>query len=320
MPRLNSGYTSAKGALLGRSEEIRQLFSSEQLSALYGEGNEMSWLSADITEDRTPEIREYLMSELSVEEVDPERITRRLTGDFLVEQPDSWIRMLYEFLNGQRAIIRMLIGGPTRPPGLNIPLIRLTDGSHVLLRQPQAFLPGVGRTDFPTVSPSVCETAEARSFLEALGLREPDLVDDVLKNVVPKYRIHGQVGDDDEYGSDISRILRAIASDSTSQQKKLAEQLRETPFVRSVGSGSSERSYATPVDVYLATKELKQLFEGVDAVRFIDDSYDCLRGEEVQKLLELCGATSLPETYSGRHCPSREREVANAAWESFDQK
>ena len=57
LPRLNSGYASAKEALLGRSEEIRQLFSSEQLSVLYGEGNEMSWLSADITQDRTPEIQ-----------------------------------------------------------------------------------------------------------------------------------------------------------------------------------------------------------------------------------------------------------------------
>ena len=108
LPRLNSGYASAKEALLGRSEEIRQLFSSEQLSLLYGKANEMSWLSADITQDRTPEIRDYLMGELG-EEVDPERITRRLTHDFLVEQPDSWIRTLYEFLNGQRAIIRMLI-------------------------------------------------------------------------------------------------------------------------------------------------------------------------------------------------------------------
>ena len=169
LPRLNTGYTSAKGALLGRSEDIRQLFSGEQLSALYGEGNGMSWLSADITQDRTPGIREYLMGELSVEEVDPERITRRLTCDFLVEQPDSWIRMLYEFLNGQRAIIRMLIGLSPRPPDRNIPLIRLTDGRHVPLGQPQAFLPGLGWTDFPTVKLSVCETAEARSFLEALG-------------------------------------------------------------------------------------------------------------------------------------------------------
>ena len=130
------------------------------------------------------------------------------------------------------------------------------------------------------------------SFLEALGLREPDLVDDVLKNVVPKYRIPGQVVEDDEYESDISRILRAIASDSASQRERLVGQLRGTPFVQSVGSGSSERSYATPRDVYLATKELKQLFEGVDAVRFIDDSYECLRGEEVQEVLVSCGATS----------------------------
>ena len=38
--------------------------------------------------------------------------------------------------------------------------------------------------------------------------------------------------------------------------------------------------------------ELKQLFEGIGAVRFVDDGYDCLLGEEVQALLESCGATS----------------------------
>ena len=291
LPRLNSGYTSAKGALLGRSEDIRQLFTAGQLSALYGEGNAMSWLSADITQDRTPGIREYLMGELGVEEVDPERITRRLTGDFLIEQPDSWIQALYEFLNGQRAIIRMLVGRFTLGPS-NIPLIRLTEGRHVPLGQPQVYLPGLGPTDFPTVEPSVCETAEARSFLEALGLREPDLVDDVLKNVVPKYRIHGQVVDDDEYESDISRVLRAYASDLTSQRERLLGQLRGTPLIHSVGSGSSEKSFSTPRDIYLATDGLKRLFEGVDDVRFIDDSYDCLRGEEVQELLLKCGATS----------------------------
>ena len=291
LPRLNSGYTSAKDALLGRSEEIRQLFSGEQISALYGESNEMSWLSADITQDRTPGIREYLMGELGVEEVDPERTTRRLTGDFLVEQPDSWIQGLYEFLNGQRAIVRMLIGRSYLGP-LNIPLIRLTDGRHVPLGQPEVFLPGLGRTDFPTVKPSVCETAEARSFLEALGLREPDFVDDVLRNVVPKYRIQGQVVDNGEYESDISRILRAYASDLNSQREKLLGQLGGTAFIRSVGSGSSEKSLATPRDVYLVTDELKRLFEGVDDVRFMDDSYDCLRGEEMQGLLLKCGATS----------------------------
>ena len=252
----------------------------------------MSWLSADITQDRTPEIREYLMSELSVEEVDPERITRRLTRDFLVEQPDCWIRTLYELLNGQRAIIRMLTGGSSRPPDLNIPLIRLTDGRHVPLGEPQAFLPGSGPTDFPTVRPLVCETTEARSFLENLGLREPDLVDDVLKNVVPKYQMQGQVVDGDEYERDITRILRAIASGSNTQRDKLVQQLSETPFVRSVGSGATEGSYATPQDIYLPTNELRQLFEGVDTVRFVDERYECLIGEQARVLLESCGATS----------------------------
>ena len=186
----------------------------------------------------------------------------------------------------------MLIGGSPRPPDLNIPLIRLTDGRHVPLGEPQTFLPGAGPTDFPTVRPLVCETTEARSFLENLGLREPDLVDDVLKNAVPKYRMQEQVVGGDEYERDISRILLATASDSTAQRERLVQQLSGTPFVRSVGSGATAGSYAAPRDIYLPRSELKQLFEGIGAVRFVDDGYDCLLGEEVQVLLESCGATS----------------------------
>lgn len=292
LPLLNSGYASANDSLLGRSEEIRHLFSSEQLSVLYGKGNEMSWLSADITQDRTPEIREYLMRELSIEEVDPERIIRRLTHDFLIEQTDAWIQTLYEFLNGQRAIIRMLSGGSPRTPDLHLPLIRLMDGKHVSLGEPQVFLPASGPTDFPTVSPLVCESSEARSFLENLGLREPDLVDDVLQYIVPKYRMQEQVVERDEYERDISRILRAIASATSAQRERLVGQLGETPFVRSVGAGATEGAYATPGEIYLPTSELKQLFEDVDFVRFVDESYECLLGDEARALLESCGATS----------------------------
>ena len=146
------------------------------------------------------------------------------------------------------------------------------------------------------------------------------MVDDVLRNVVPKYRIRGQVVEDDEYESDISRILRAMASDSTSQRERLAGQLRGTPFVRSVGSGSSEKSYAIPRDVYLVTKELKQLFAGVDDVRFIDDSDDCLRGEEVQELLVSCGATSYLKPIRDDTVPTWEerRQMRRGGW--FDQR
>ena len=292
LPCLNSGYASAKRALLGRTEGIRQLFSPEQLAVLFGKDGDMAWLSGDITQDRTPEIRDYLMRELRVEEIDPEAITRKLDRTFLEEQSDSWVLSLYEFLNGQPAIIRMLTGQLHRSNDVKVPLIRLTNGRHVSLGEPQAFLPNDSKTDFPTVSPAVCASPEALSFLRSLGLREPDLVDDVKRNVLPKYQENGHNVDDAEYETDIARIVRAFSTDSSAQRELLVEGLRQSMFVKSIGPGTSKKYQTRPDRVYLATEPMKELFEGVDDVRIVDDGYNCLRGQQVQKLLEACGATS----------------------------
>ena len=104
-------------------------------------------------------------------------------------QPDDWILRLYEFLNDQPAL---------RQRALVLPLIRLVDGSHVLALkkgQPQAFLPSDIETGFPTVRPAVCGSGSARKFLASLGLTEPDPVDDVVWNVLPKYGLFAGGGE-----------------------------------------------------------------------------------------------------------------------------
>ena len=292
LPGWNSGYVSAKRALLGRTEGIRQLFSSAQLSALYVNDQAMAWLRSDITQDRTPELRDYLMGELRVDEIDPEAITRKLNSEFLEQQTDTWIVGLYEFLSGQPAIIRMLTGQFARSYSADVPLIRLTDGAHVSLGKPLAFLPSEVMTDFPTVRPSVCVTPDALNFLRSIGLREPDLVDDMIQNVLPKYQDARYTVDDAEYETDIARIIRAFTIDSSTQRQTLLEELRRSTFVKSVAPGTSKTYRSRPNQVYLATAKMKRLFEGVEDVRIVDDGYSCLRGQQLQELLEACGATS----------------------------
>ena len=150
LPRFDAGHVAAACARLGRTQEIRELFTPTQLAALYGEEGQLVWLSGDITQDRTPELRHYLVHELGVPELTPETVIPRLDEGFLEAQSDDWIGKLYEFLNGQ--------------PGLRrrfevLPLIRLEDGTHVPPRsdgQPQAFLPGPIETGFPVVRTAVC--------------------------------------------------------------------------------------------------------------------------------------------------------------------
>ena len=302
LPRLGGGYTPAKNALLGRTEAIRQLFSVEQLRILYDNDHDMAWLSGDITQDRTPYLRDYLIGELDVAEVDPESIIRRLNRTFLEGQSDDWVLNLYEFLNGQPAIVRMLTGQTHRFYAVAVPLIRLEDGSHILPSvngQPRAYLPTEDKTDFPTVHPTVCTSSEALAFLRALGLREPDLVDDVIQHLLTKYQEKEIRVADAEYEADMARILRAFATDSTSQKQKLIEELQRSMFVRAIDAGTNKKWWVTPAGAYRTNSGLQELFSNIEGVRMVDNSYESIRSRRFQELLEECGTTHhlKPVTY-----------------------
>ena len=253
------------------------------MAVLFGDDGERAWLSSDISQDRTPELRQYLIRELDLTEITPQTLLSKLDVAFLEAQADEWVLKFYEFLDGQPAL-----------RAAELPLIRLADGRHVQARangQPQAFLPGPVETGFPTVRAAVCSSKAARAFLSTLGLTEPDPVDDVIWNVLPKYREDEVDSADDAYEADIRRILAAFATDSKGQRQKLLEALRETPFVMAVDTGDGSECVARPGEIYLATDRLKDLFAGVPGVLRADDRYSCLRGEDVRELLEASGAT-----------------------------
>jgi hypothetical protein len=288
LPRFDGGYVSASQAKLARTQDLRELFSPTQVGMLF-DSELSSWLSGDITQDRAPEIRQYLLRELGITEITPATLVPRFTLSFLEVQSDEWILRLYEFLSGQEAALRRRLD--------TIPVIRLRDGSHVVAREngkPKAFLPSKIETDFPTMRSAVCATAEVRSFLISLGISEPDPVDDVIWNVLPKYRLDDVDVDNDHYAADIERIRTAFATDSKIQRDKLVSELREASFVMVIDTGDGEGYVAKPGDTYIATDRLKQLYSDVPDVFIVDDTYDCLRGENMRELLEACGALRYP--------------------------
>lgn len=284
LPRFGGGYVEASRAKLARTQEIRDLIDPSQIAALFG-GGASAWLSGDITRDTAPDVRDYVTDELGVGEVTPVSLLPRLSKAFLEAQQDDWILHLYEFLAGQGAALARR----TDPP----PLIRLTDGTHVTPLtngKANAFLPAPFESDFPTVRQAVCASPEAIAFLRSLGLTEPDPVDDVIWNLLPKYRKSEIDVSDEDYAADIGRILKAFATDSAVRREKLLFQLRESYFVMVVDAGDGESYFSRPGDVYIATERLKSLFAQVPGILIVDDSYACLRGEPVRDLLEACGA------------------------------
>lgn len=287
LPRVGRGWVAAKDSRLARTQELRDLFGPKQLGALLGEKQDVHWLSGEITRDTASTLRQYLMRELGVTEITPELVLPRLSKEFLEAQTDEWVLKLYEFLSSQPALIRQ---GRTS----SIPLVRVDDGKHVepdTDGQPNVFLPSNIKTDFPTVRRAVCSSAKSIEFLRALGLTEPDAVDDVVRNLLPKYKRETVEADGAEYEADIKRILHAFGTQHRGQREKLVAALKETSFVMSVDAGDGKQYVSPPGDVYLATERLKELFAGIAGVMLVDDSYSCLKGEDVRELLEACAAS-----------------------------
>lgn len=288
LPTFDGRHVTANQAKLARTQDLRELINPEQIAALFGL-DVAAWMSADITQDKAPEVRQYLMRELDIEEITPAKLVSSLTKEFLEAQSDGWVLQLYEFLSGQEAAVRRRLD--------TVPLIRLEDGTHVIAHEngeAKAFLPTGGATGFPTVRSAVCITSESRAFLNTLGIAEPDPVDDVIRNVLPKFRQSEVDTDSNAYAVDIERILAAFSTDSASQKEKLRATLRESTFVMVIDAGDGTRYVAKPGDIYIATDRLKQLFAGVRSVFLVDDSYTCLRGESIRELLESCGALRYP--------------------------
>jgi len=288
LPRFGGGFVAAGQAKLARTQELRELISPEQMSALF-DSKALAWLASGITSDREPEIHAYLTKELGIAEVRSATLVPRLTKPFLEAQSDEWVLRLYEFLSGHEATLRHRLE--------TIPLIRLDDGKHVTAREGDrvnAFLPGAFETGFPTIRRAVCSTTKARSFLVSLGITEPDPVDDVIWNVLPKYRQRPIRVEKDAYAADIERIRAAFNTDSTAQRNKLRSILREVNFVASVDAGDGKRWFATPGRTYIPTERLSKLFAGVPNVLFVNHEYEFMRGEDMRELLEACGALRYP--------------------------
>ena len=302
LPDYQGSYVSAADAKLGRTVEIRELFGPQELTELYSPEGQVTWLSGHITSDRTPRLRHYLLHELEIGELTPKNLLPQLDREFLERRSDEWIRELYEFLSDQTAILR-------ESWLRNLPLVRLEGGDHVIAKldgEPQAFLPGKTETGFPTVRNAVCDTEESQGFLRALGLTLPDAVDDVIRNVLPRFAV--QEVTPATYASAMDRILRAFQTDSQTQRSKLVDSLKEVPFVAAVVPDAG-RKFLKPGEVYLATKRFKDLFAGVKGIALVDDTCECLHGDLVRQLLSECGTLGYLRPIKAD--PLTRREMAN---------
>lgn len=277
LPTDDDSFVSARNAKLARGADLRKLLDHEQLRMLFQSEATVKWLAGSITQDRTPELRTYLVNDLEIEEITPDSFARRITQSFLSMQVDEWLLEFYGYLSGQEALWRSPRGsGDSGGLLRSKPIVRLEDDSHVTPFRadgttPNVFLPPPEDTDFPIVKRLIAGDEQAGNFLKRLGLSEPNVFDDIVERVLPKYSKRDQSSiSETEHATDISKILRALASDSEAGKKKVIHKAKETPFLKAIDLAGN-RAFKKPCDVYLESPDLRRYFSGSIDVWFLSE-------------------------------------------------
>ena len=309
LPAHRGGYVAASQARLTTSRGLRNLVSRTQLTELVNGEEQVAWLAGDLT----PRLRTYLRNEQRVTKIDSVDFVDSLDKQFLEAQSNGWIRRLYEFLHRERRRDSDLNDELEYPYG--VPLIRLDDRTHVSSEY-NAFLPTEPPSGFPsTVEPEVVASKPAREFLKSLGLSEPDLVDEFIREVAPRYRDQ-QGAETSIYGDDLQRVVDVFEAASQDQGERLVAALRETYFVRAVDAGTGETLFARPGDVY-AGNRLRTLFEGVPGVLLASRPPKGMRAADVTRLLEACGASRALEVQESESRREYSRVSTNEHWRPY---
>ena len=212
-----------------------------------------------------------------MEEITPDGFARRISSTFLANQTDDWFIAFYKYLSGQEALWRSPrwagdSGGLLRRK----PILRLQDNKQeVPFRSDgmaNAYLPPPEETDFPVVKREIVDNEQASEFLRRLGLSEPDVFDDIVERVLPKYS-RQDVSSITlcKHAMDIQKILRAMASDSEAGKKKVLRAAKNAPFLRAVDR-RGKVAFQKPGDIYVKDEDLQLYFSKATDVWFLDET------------------------------------------------
>ena len=325
LPCDDGSFVSAKKAKLARGGDLRKLLNQGQLSLLFQSSGTVKWLVGDITQDRTPDLRSYLINALDVEEVTPDGFARRIDHPFLSGQSDDWFFDFYGYLSGQEALWRAPLSKCYSSGILRSkPILRLENGNQEIPFRPDsitpnAFLPPPEETTFPIVRRSFMDSEQSRTFLERLGLSQPDVFDDIVKRVLPKYtKVGGASVADFDHKADIHKIICAMRLDSEAGKRKVINEARQTPFLKATNS-SGVTTFKKPVEIYVNTPDLRRYFSNFGTVWFLHDDYS--PAEIGIDIFRDLGVSDLPrklQTSEGLPDEQKEYSTRNETVENHD--
>jgi uncharacterized protein DUF3883 len=278
VPTSKNNFTNSKNALLARGKELTELLNENDIHILFSKED---WLDTNITSGKTRQLRDYLINELDVKEVDFEDFALNICEEFIERKTDNWLIDFYSRLLDQRALWAKR-GYYSRNAGVlrNKPIIRLSGNTHSgnthivpcdRNNKIQVYLPSGTKSKYKTIKEVLTQNEESLKFLIELGLTKPDIFTEIKEFVIPKYIKSVPDVSIEEYIEDFEKLLVAFQKEDSEKKKELISDLKDLYIIHSVKYLTGESQFRKPDEVYLKSEDLVEYFKGYDCVFFVSD-------------------------------------------------
>lgn len=298
LPTNHGSYSDPNNSILARGKVLTKLLKTKDIKLLFDKSH---WLDTNITADLTRELRDYIINELDVDEVNMENFSKNITEKFMKSKNDDWIIYFYSVLINKNTFFRERTQWNSEGVLRYKPIIRLKNNKHSPIFDSagkiQVYLPTKTKSSYKTVKSSIAKDETALAFLKYLGISKPDVFAEINEFILPKYKGDAIDINDKEYYQDIDKIISALSTKKSSDKKTaLIQDLKKLEIINSINPVTGENDLMIPSQVYLNNHDLRLYFEGSDAAYFINKNlYNRFGQKDFEKFALLFGCKDSPK-------------------------
>lgn len=271
IPTREGGYALPLSLFSLNGELDHTFFYESQIHTLF---DKTAWIDEAFYKPIHLVLKRFLNSYLGVMEYKLNDILHSITEDFLVAQSNEWMGTLYGEFDKAKHYVNAYL--------LNRPLARLEDGSQIPFKSERGDIqvyihPGMS-TRFQCLHPDTTASTGAKSFLSSIGVKTPDIIDEIKEFILPTITTLSKDPDSTEtYLQGMGALLEIYNDSEPSNRSRIVELIKNSPCILSIHR--TERKCVRPDEVYLPTASLKRWFAGDMSNIMMDDELWSLLNE-----------------------------------------
>jgi len=263
IPTREGGYALPTEVFSMHNELDHTFFYESQIHTLF---DKTAWIDEGFYKPIHLVLKRFLNSYLNIIEYKLNDIIHSITEEFLVAQSNEWMGTLYGEFDKAKHYVNAYL--------LNRPLARLEDGSQIPFKSERGDIqvyihPGMS-TRFQCLYPDATVSTGAKSFLDSIGVKTPDIIDEIKEFILPTLTTFSKDPDSVQtYLQGMKTLLEIYNDAEPSNRSRIVELIKNFPCILSIYR--TERKCVRPHEVYLPTASLKRWFVGDMSITMMDD-------------------------------------------------